>query len=230
MISEKCVKEFCCEDASKIENYDKAIADTTQTWDCHHRLELIKTGAVVDSFSQDLIDWGIYYNRPADELIFLKRNEHQSLHRKDQKAWNKGKRMSEESRRKMSEARKGKLSPNKGKKLSDETKRRISEACKGHKHSEEARRKISEVMKGHKTSEETRRKIGTANKGRKTWITGKQHSEETRRKISKALKGKKPSEDTKRKLSEAVIAYREYKANGGELNWNSFRAKYSKKM
>lgn len=30
-------KLWCCEDISKIENYDKAIADKTQTWVCHHK-------------------------------------------------------------------------------------------------------------------------------------------------------------------------------------------------
>ena len=36
MISES-YKKYCCEDPSLIENYDKAIADTTQTWEIHHR-------------------------------------------------------------------------------------------------------------------------------------------------------------------------------------------------
>ena len=69
MINERCVKAFC-KDYTKIENYEKAVADTTQTWDCHHRMELVVTGAVVDSTVQDLKDWDIYYDRPADELIF----------------------------------------------------------------------------------------------------------------------------------------------------------------
>ena len=30
------VKLFCCEDASNIENYDKAIADKENIWHCHH--------------------------------------------------------------------------------------------------------------------------------------------------------------------------------------------------
>ena len=29
MISERMAKKFCCEDISKIENYEKAIADKT---------------------------------------------------------------------------------------------------------------------------------------------------------------------------------------------------------
>ena len=37
MINEYCAKKFCCEDPSLIENYALAVADTTQTWDCHHR-------------------------------------------------------------------------------------------------------------------------------------------------------------------------------------------------
>lgn len=35
MICIYTVKKFCKEDPSMIENYDKAIADKTQTWDCH---------------------------------------------------------------------------------------------------------------------------------------------------------------------------------------------------
>ena len=40
MISLRTVTKYCGEDISKIENYDKAIADTTQMWICHHRLEI----------------------------------------------------------------------------------------------------------------------------------------------------------------------------------------------
>ena len=38
MINERYARKFCCEDPSLIENYDLAIADTTQTWICHHIL------------------------------------------------------------------------------------------------------------------------------------------------------------------------------------------------
>ena len=158
MISE-IVKKYCCEDISKIENYDKAIADTTQMWDCHHRMELIKTGAVVDSTKQDLIDWDIYYNRPADELIFLTKAEHMSLH------W-KGKHHSEEYKRKMSEACKGRTAWNKGKTFSEEYKRNMSELMKGRTFSEEWKRKLSESQKGKKLSEEAKRKLSEARKGK----------------------------------------------------------------
>lgn len=132
MINEYYAKKFCKDDISKIENYDKAIADTTQTWDLHHRLELTLDGDFALSRDQ-LKMHDMYYNRPYYELIFLTPAEHTRLH------W-KGKQRSSETRRKMSEA-------NKGKHLSDETCRKLSEAMKGKKFSDEHRRKISEALK-----------------------------------------------------------------------------------
>ena len=44
MIGNRCIKNtkkyYCCEDISLIENYDKAINDLTEKYDCHHRLEI----------------------------------------------------------------------------------------------------------------------------------------------------------------------------------------------
>ena len=75
MIS-KYVNKYCCEDISLIENYDKAIADTKQIWHCHHRKEIDENLSLKQIKEQEL-----YYNRPASELIFLTKSEHQSLHR-----------------------------------------------------------------------------------------------------------------------------------------------------
>lgn len=75
---------------------------------------------------------------------------------------NKGRHFSDEWKRKISEAKKGKTPWNKGKKgsqqawnkgkklgpLSEETRQKMSEKRKGKKHSEETKRKISESMKG----------------------------------------------------------------------------------
>ena len=71
------VKRFCKDDISKIENYDKAVADTTQSWVCHHRLE-IHSDYTNSVHSLKLMN--LYYNRPAEELIFLIRTEHSKLH------------------------------------------------------------------------------------------------------------------------------------------------------
>ena len=78
--------------------------------------------------------------------------------------------VSEESRRKMSEAQKGRT-------ISEEHKRKISESNKGKIFSEETKLKISEAHKGMKYSEESKRKMSEAHKGRV-------HSKETKLKMS----------------------------------------------
>lgn len=42
MINIGSTKAYCKDDITKIENYEKAIADKTQTWAIHHRLETHK--------------------------------------------------------------------------------------------------------------------------------------------------------------------------------------------
>lgn len=79
MITNSKVKKFCKDDISLIENYDKAIADNTQVWVCHHRLELTLDGEFANS-KQDLIRYGMYYNRPYFELIWLPRSVHKRIH------------------------------------------------------------------------------------------------------------------------------------------------------
>ena len=110
---------------------------------------------------------------------------------------------SEKTKRKMSEARKGK-------KFSDEHKRKLSENnaryWKNKNRSEKTKRKISEAKKGKTLSEETRKKMSEAQKGKNHPMYGKTHSEKTRKKMSKAHKGKKPyemTEEVKKKMSKA---------------------------
>lgn len=70
-------QNLCGDDISKIENYELAKADNFKGWDIHHRLE-----HELNVTKQDLIDWDIYYDRPADELIYLTRSQHMALHSK----------------------------------------------------------------------------------------------------------------------------------------------------
>ena len=109
----------------------------------------------------------------------------------------------EDTRKKMSDA-------HKGKKLTLEHRRKIGEAGKGRRNSEETLQKMSEAQKGNKNhafgkhpSKESRQKMSEARKGNKNHFFGKTHSKEARRKISEAGKGRTPSEETRRKLSEA---------------------------
>jgi len=98
--------------------------------------------------------------------------------------------MSEESRKKMSEAKKGKS-------LSDDHKRKMSEAHKGKKFTKEHRENISKALMGHEVTEETREKHRQANLG-KTFS----HTEETKKKMSKSKMGHPVSEETRKKLSD----------------------------
>lgn len=73
----------------------------------------------------------------------------------------------EESKAKMSKAISGKNHPNYGKKLSEETCKKMSISSAGKKLSIKTRKKISEVQKGKKLSKETKRRISEAHKGKK---------------------------------------------------------------
>ena len=122
MINEYYAKKFCCEDLSLIENYYKAIADATQTWHCHHRGEVLPCGRFSVS---DLKKFGLYFNRPASELIFLTHSEHRSLHLK-------GVPLSEDHKKAISDSLKGVHRPDlKGIPRSEATKKAISDAMKG---------------------------------------------------------------------------------------------------
>lgn len=81
MINFKKAKSYCKEDISLIENYDKAMEDNTQTWECHHRDEykVLPSGIAVIRSRKELIENGRYYKCPANELIFLTREEHMKI-------------------------------------------------------------------------------------------------------------------------------------------------------
>lgn len=123
----------------------------------------------------------------------------------------------EEIKKKISEANKGKL-------LSKEVKQKISKAKKGKSPSIEHRKKISEANTGKTANEQTRKRISEALKGRKLSKEhknkisriGRKHTEESKEKIRNShigmkhtkesilkMSGKPRSEETKRKISEA---------------------------
>ncbi len=130
-----------------------------------------------------------------------------------------GRIVTDETRKKISEANKGHKSWNKG--LTKETDSRIS----GYKHSEEFKEKMSKRMSGKnnpmygipspntgkKFTEEHKKKMSENHKGMK----GKKHSEESKKRMSKNHSGdkhwnynKKHSEETKDKIRESTIRYK----------------------
>lgn len=80
MINEKHAKSYCLEDISLIENYQAAISDEERTWDIHHRRECDSEGRTLFTGKQ-LIEMGLYFKRPASELIFVTKATHRKLHR-----------------------------------------------------------------------------------------------------------------------------------------------------
>ena len=130
--------------------------------------------------------------------------------RKENKEWSRDPR---KTREKMSAA-------HRRKKLSEETKRRISVAKKGIPNAtaigiprtEATKHRISKANTGKRRSDEAKKRMCEANNGHTAWnkgligeanpIYGHEVSEETRRKISKANKGRIMSEDIRKKISE----------------------------
>lgn len=91
--------------------------------------------------------------------------------------WNKGKHLSEETRKKISEGCKGHRGAWTGKKLSMETRKKMSESRKGKKFSKETREKMSLARKGRVFSEEWRKKLCEAARNRKIIKTSKGEKE-----------------------------------------------------
>lgn len=130
--------KYFCSSFTKIENYEQAVNDTAQTWDCHHRLETHNSDGerrLVDISAEELKALDMYYNRPASELIFLTRKDHQGLHLT-------------------------------GKKLSEDIRKRMSKASKGKPKSEEMKRKLSETRKGMTFSEEHKKNLSRSHLGK----------------------------------------------------------------
>lgn len=166
----KNIRKICKDDVSKIENYEQAINDKENMWICHHRLELTLDGEFAHS-ADELDKLGMYYNRPYFELIFLTKTQHGELHGSTITSEEMANRLNnEDCKRKMREAKLGsKRGP-----MSEELKKKISDARKGKPHphtggfqSDEKRAKISKFFKGRKLSDETRQKMSKSRTGLK---------------------------------------------------------------
>lgn len=130
-------------------------------------------------------DYG--YNRESggnkDKTISIETKQIWSEHRKGEGAAMYGKHHTEETKKKMSENRRGI-------RISDEAIRRMAETKRGKKMSLEARMKMSASRKGRKLSPEHIAAMVAARKGFK-------HSEESKKKMSLARLGKHMGEENK---------------------------------
>ena len=121
----------------------------------------------------------------------------------------KSRKHSEETKKKISEATKGKrkvrIQP-----TSQETREKISRAKKGKQLSLDHRENISKAKKGtrgaftgKRHTEFSRKKMSLSHLGKPGNFTGKHHSEETKIRMREAHLGKKLTEEDKQKKSEA---------------------------
>lgn len=137
MICEKNVWKYCCEDISLIENYYEAI-NSNEMWVCHHRLEIQGD----EKYSKrQLIEMRLYYERPANELIFMTPYNHRRLHNLGKMNPNYHREFSKEHRERISKSKAN---------IPESTRQKMREAKLDKKLSEEHKRKIRENHKSDK--------------------------------------------------------------------------------
>ena len=108
-----------------------------------------------------------------------------------------GKKLSEETKRKMSLSRMGRVSPNKGKKLSREWKEKIRQSNSGK----------NNYWYGKTHSKETIKKLSDAKLGEKNPFYGRKHSEKTKHLLRRLSTGRKIiiSDETRMNMRKAAI-------------------------
>lgn len=132
-----------------------------------------------------------------------------------------GLKFTDEHRKKISEANKGRIhsdetkklwsSQRKGKKPSEESKLKISESQKGKKLSQETKDKISKLHKGRVLTEEHKLKLSLAKKGKPSPHRGRIVSDETRKKQSLAQKNRFKSQEQRDHISKKITEFYENK-------------------
>ena len=116
----------------------------------------------IKNFTKEILYSRIQLKETADSVEIFAIKKERALGKAEYNIENGGNgagKVSEETRRKVSEARKGMH-------FSEETKRKMSEAKKGKPRSEEVRRKMSESRKGISKAEECKRKMSESHKGK----------------------------------------------------------------
>lgn len=207
MISNSNVK-YICKHREFVENYNEAVLDKTQMWDLHHRLEThFSDGNERPSNAflskEELIALDMYWHRPPEELIFLRKSDHHKLHGK-------------------SEQRKRKLSLSKGGTGISKPKRAIRNLSKYwdkyveyyisiyYKHGEHERR--LKATRGRHHTEEAKTKMSLSRKGH-VRIQSEEEKQHRR--------------DKMRKLHDL---YEQYKENVDNISWNEFQRYYKDKQ
>lgn len=120
---------------------------------------------------------------------------------------------------------------NRGKKRTEESKKKQSESTKGVKKPEIHGEKIRQYRLGKKMSDESKMKISKNSKGRRSWNKGLKFSEESRNRMSESKKGKKTSgENPKAKMVINILTGIYYDtlkdaANSIGMGYSNFKIK-----
>ena len=147
--------EKFCKKYYECEGYNKAL-NSNEEYFLHH-IQGENNISV-----EELIENNLYYDCEPADLKWVTHSEHMTIH-------HKGKVLSDETKRKMSESGKVKV-------FTADHRKNLSEAMKGDKNPNkriDVREKISEAMKGKSHSLETRKKMSESKKGRTAPNKGK---------------------------------------------------------
>lgn len=207
MYSDKQARAYCCEPVEKIQGFKEAQV-SSEKYHIHHKFEEMGLSR------QDLMGMGLLYNRPACELMFLKGKEHNRIHSKiiptDSLVNGQFKdgsvpKFTEEHRRHISEAKKGV-------KQTQEHIDHVREACRKIRASKEYKDKLKRIQAYLWTDEKRKKQSATT---KRVWETNTEFRENFKRKASATI-------------HRDLDAYKQYKANGGELSWKPFRSMLAK--
>lgn len=207
MFSVKQAKAYCCEPIEKIQGFKKA-SESLEKYHIHHRFEDMGLSR------QDLIGMGLLYHRPACELIFIEGREHNRKHSMvdlsdayKNALWKAGHipDFTEEHRRHISEAKKGV-------KQTQEHIDHNREACRKTRASKEFKDKLKQAQARIWTEEKRKEHSATI---KRVWETNVAYRENLKHKASI-------------NIHKDLDAYKQYKANGGELSWKPFRSMLAK--
>lgn len=182
-------------------NFDKRMVayKTLQCKGQPHIYNALKSHGV-ENFLYEIIDYGISQS-DLNELekyhMALSKSQDREYGYNTRGGGGARGRHSEESKRKNSDAHKGKnKSP-----WSEDTKKKRAEWRLLNPVTQETRNKLSEKGKGRKHTEEAKIKMAETKKGNTIW-KGRKHSPETKAKMSSLAKGRKATEETKEILKQ----------------------------
>lgn len=207
MFSDKQARAYCCESIEQIQGYAEAV-ESADKYHIHHRFEEMGLSR------NDLMELGLLYNRPACELVFMNGREHNRIHSTNdlsdkyiQILWEKGHvpEFTEDHRRHISEAKKGV-------KQSPEHTLHVKEACAPIRATQEFRDKLHKAQERIWSAEKRKEHAGII---KNLWGTNTEYREAMTKKASTSI-------------HKDLEAYKQYKANGGELSWKPFRSLLAK--